>query len=74
MKITPADGVTGILCRCAVSGRVFFRVYDDNHNFVDYAIAHSDLRITIQDTDAAFYEMESGMYLDHAPETLGIKT
>jgi hypothetical protein len=74
MKITSADGVTGILCRSAIPGRYFFRVYDENYNFVDYDIAHNDLRITIHDTDAAFYERDSRHILDHAPGTLGIKT
>ena len=74
MKITSADGVTGILYRDAVTGRAFFRIYDENYNFVDYDIAHNDLRITIHDTDSAFYERNGRHILDHAPETLGIKT
>jgi hypothetical protein len=43
-------------------------VYDSEHNFVDYDLQHSDLRVTICDEDAYFY-LDS--VLDHAPATLG---
>jgi len=46
-------------------------VYDDNHNFVDYDLRHSDLTVTINDEDAYFYRDEYSDALDHAPETLG---
>lgn len=74
MKITSADGVKGTLITCTVSGKVFFRVYGEDHSFVDYKLTHNDLQVTIQDSDAAFYERDGRYILDHAPGTLGIKT
>ena len=70
-----ADGVSG----CLIQGidQMFLRVYDDVGCFIDYAIFHSDLFVTIKDTDAFFYHKDSGVYsdiLDHSPSTLGIKT
>ena len=71
MKITSADKVNGCLLRTD-HDRWVFRVYDENYNIKDYEIFHSDLVITIDDTDAFFYEREDGrLVLDHSPETLG---
>jgi hypothetical protein len=54
----------------------YLRVYNyDDGSFVDYAIFHSDLFVTIEDPDAFFYKKDSGLYydvLDHSPSTLGI--
>jgi len=47
-----------------------FRVYDAEHNFVDYDLQHSDLCVTICDEDAYFY---LNSVLDHAPSTLGVE-
>jgi hypothetical protein len=52
-------------------GTVYFRVYDADHNFKDYELAHSDLTVTIDDVDAFFYDDEFTTRLDHAPATLG---
>jgi hypothetical protein len=49
-----------------------FRVYDSEHNFVDYDLMHSDLTVTINDEDAFFYRSDNIDRLDHSPETLGI--
>jgi len=68
MKPVSADGVKGCLIR-SFDGTYYFRVYDADHNFVDYDIRHSDLCVTINDPDAFFYQ---GSMLDHAPATLGI--
>ena len=68
MKPKSANGIQGHLIY-TLSGYMF-RVYDAEHNFVDYAIQHSDLCITINDEDAYFY---LNSVLDHAPATLGIK-
>ena len=48
-----------------------FRVYDDNRNFVDYDLRHSDLTVTITDADAFFYRDKDNDRLDHSPATLG---
>jgi len=66
----PADGVEGCLIR-GHDGTYYFRVYDANHDFVDYDLMHSDLSITITDADAYFYRGDGGDRLDHAPATLG---
>ena len=66
-----ADGVEGCLIR-GHDGEYYFRVYDADHNFVDYDLMHSDLSITITDADAYFYRKDGHDLLDHAPATLGI--
>ena len=72
MKPKSADGVEGVLIQVG-AGVYKFRVYDSEHNFVDYDLHHSDLCVTIDDTDAYFYDTEFSSILDHAPMTLGIK-
>ncbi len=67
MKAKSAQGVQGVLIKTHLG--YLFRVYDDQHNFVDYALQHSDLCVTITDEDAYFY-LDS--VLDHSPATLGI--
>jgi len=67
--IKSANGVEGVLIR--VNGETMFRVYDADHNFVDYDLHHSDLCVTINDPDAFFYQDEFNDILDHAPTTLG---
>jgi hypothetical protein len=70
-----ANGVSGHLLSRG-DGTYFFRVYNyDDGSFIDYAIFHSDLFVTIEDSDAFFYNKDSGLYhdvLDHSPSTLGI--
>lgn len=67
MKPKSANGVEGHLIYTQ-NGKYIFRVYDADHNFVDYALQHSDLCIIINDEDAYFY---LNSVLDHAPATLG---
>lgn len=69
MKPVSAKGVNGILIQMWDGGYVF-RVYDADHNFVDYDLLHTDLSITITDEDAFFYRDEFQDTLDHSPETL----
>jgi len=72
MKPTSANGTSGVLL--PVGETWVFRVYHENGEFTDYDIFHSDLSVTINDADAYFYEREDGRaYLDHSPQTLGIK-
>ena len=70
VTIKPANGVTGHLLRSGYD--VVFRVYDENHQFTDYDLTHSDLCVTITDEDAAFYSEPRSDRLDHSPATLGI--
>jgi hypothetical protein len=72
MKIKSADGREGYLIWCG-GDRYVFRIYDLFHNFVDYDLRHSDMRIKIIDSDAFFYSDAKGDCVDHAPATLGIK-
>ena len=67
-----ADGVRGHLLNL-IDGTIVFRVYNDKHEFVDYDIHHSDLCVTINDSDAYFYRKNDQDILDHAPMTLGIQ-
>lgn len=71
MNIKSANGATGYLIR--TGDTVVFRVYDKNHNFVDYDILHYDMRVQIQEDDAVFYESDDRAWIDHSLETLGIK-
>lgn len=71
MKIKPANKTKGILL-IDMDGDVIFRVYDKK-DFTDYTLAHTDLQVVINDVDAYFYEKEGEYFLDHSPETLGIK-
>lgn len=73
MKITSADGVQGILLNPYHSeGKWVFRVTHDNGTFTDYDLEHSDLCITIHDSDAFLYKDPNGPNrLDHSPATLG---
>lgn len=64
-----ATGTTGFLCY-NIDGSYFFRVYSEN-GFKDYDLVHSDLKVTIEDDDAYFYEASDYAILDHSPETLG---
>jgi hypothetical protein len=72
MKIESADGREGTLIWCG-GDRYVFRIYNETHEFVDYDLRHSDMRVRITDSDAFFYSDETGACVDHAPATLGIK-
>jgi hypothetical protein len=73
VEITSATGVEGHLLYCHVEDKYQFRVYDKNHNFIDYDIKHCDLLVKIIDEDASFYKVHDSTYiLDHTPETLGL--
>jgi hypothetical protein len=71
VKIESADGREGYLIWCG-GDRYVFRIYNEVHDFVDYDISHSDMRIRIIDTDAYFYTDGTDARIDHSPETLGI--
>ena len=67
----PARGTEGFLIK--VLDDFVFRVYHENGEFTDYDIAHSDMAITIADSDAWFYEKsdDNTAVIDHSPQTLG---
>lgn len=70
-KIRPAKGTKGCLLHIGLKNWVF-RVYNEDHSFKDYDLLHSDLFVTIDDEDSAFYEDGNDLRLDHSPDTLGI--
>lgn len=68
-----AKGTKGCIIRGG-NDKLYFRVYDEQHNFVDYELRHSDLEIEIVDPDSVFYKFENGnAVIDHKPETLGVE-
>ena len=72
MTARSAKGLRGHIID-SFDGNYYFRVYDADHNFTDYDLRHTDMRIRIIDSDAFFYSDEQGDSIDHAPATLGIK-
>ena len=71
----PADGIMGVLCRSAVEGDWFFRVYRDDGSFTDYDMRHDELTVTISaDAMASFYHIGDERVLDHSPQVLGLQT
>jgi len=72
MKIKSALGYKGMILYNG-HNNYYFRVNQPDGTYKDYDILHSDLEVFISDVDAYFYEDENDMYLDHSPETLGIK-
>lgn len=70
--IGSAMGLHGCLIYTG-DGDYRIRFYN-NTGFDDVKIAHCDLGFQITDSDAYIYEDDKGQkWLDHAPETLGIK-
>lgn len=64
-----AIGARGFLIR-DIDGQVFFRVYDKNHDFVDYEITNHDCEVVIIDPDAAFVCNDAGDFLDYTTESM----
>jgi hypothetical protein len=63
----PAKGTEGVLIRTFT--KYVFRVYNEDHTFIDYDIEHCDLDVTINSDDATFYEFKDGFAsLDHSYE------
>lgn len=73
-QVRSAAGVSGVLCRSAVDGAWFFRVYGEDGAFTDYALRHDELAVTIgKDELASFYLLGNQGILDHSPAVLGLK-
>ena len=65
-KQKPAKGARGCLLY-TMNNQYVFRVYKENHTFIDYDILHCDLDVTIDSDDAVFYDFEDGRsILDHS--------
>ena len=62
----PAKGMKGIILY-TFNNQYVFRVYKEDHSFIDYDILHCDLDVTIDSDDATFYDFEDGRsILDHS--------
>ncbi len=72
MKPEKLENLKGFLCR-SFDKQYFFRTYDNDGNFTDYNLCHSDLEIQISDSDAYVYERNGELCIDHSPQTLGIE-
>ena len=70
IKPVSAKGTKGCLISTK-DGNLLFRVYDQDHNFVDYRVYMNDIEIEITDDDAFFYKVDSKNILDFSPQTLG---
>ena len=66
-----AIGVRGTLIRTL--GDVVFRVYDSEHNFVDYEITNHDCEVVIIDPHAALIRNEAGDFLDYTDESMNVR-
>jgi hypothetical protein len=69
---TLAQGVRGFLIRSALNDQILFRVYDQDHNFVDYEITNYDCEVEIVDPDAALIRNNAGDFLDYTAKSMGI--
>jgi hypothetical protein len=69
---TLAQGVRGFLIRSALNDQILFRVYDQDHNFVDYEITNYDCEVEIVDPDAALIRNDAGDFLDYTAESMGV--
>jgi hypothetical protein len=67
----PAKGQRGILIS-GFGGRVYFRQYDADHEFVDYEVTHYDVEIEILDPSAALFRTERGDFLDYTSESMSV--
>ncbi len=66
-----AIGQRGFLIR-GMDDVVWFRVYDRNHEFVDYEITNYDCEVVIIDPDAALVRNEAGNFLDYTRESMQV--
>ena len=68
---TPAQGQRGILIS-GFGGRVYFRQYDEHHEFVDYEVTNYDVEIEILDPHAALIRNQRGDFLDYTAESMNV--
>lgn len=71
-KVERAIGIRGVLIRSMVNDQILFRVYDNEHNFVDYEITNYDCEVLIIDPSAALIRNQAGDFLDYTEEVLGV--
>lgn len=66
-----AIGQRGFLIR--VGNEIVFRVYDNEHNFVDYEITNHDCEVVVIDPDAALLRNAAGDFLDYTTESMNVR-
>ena len=66
-----AIGERGFLIR-TITNEIMFRVYDANHDFVDYEITNHDCEVVIIDPSAALIRNDAGNFLDYTEEVMGV--
>ncbi len=71
-EVEPAKGIHGMLLTSGAGNGYFLRVRH-GAEFRDYRLAHSDVEIRIVDNEAFFYRAGDDLWLDHAPDTLGLE-
>ena len=67
----PAIGQRGMLIR-GLDNQLWFRVYDHQHEFVDYDITHYDCEIVIIDPSAALVHTPHGDFLDYTRDSMRV--
>lgn len=71
-KITlPAKNLEGFLIKIAGTDKMMFRVYNHDHSFQDYDIAHLDLEIKILSDDACIRQSGNSAVIDYSSDVLG---
>lgn len=68
----PAVGQRGLLIR-GTGDKIWFRQYQPDGEFVDYAISHHDCEVEIVDDSAELVRNAYGDYLDYTLEAMGIE-
>ena len=69
---TRAIGQRGFLIRSGFDDQIWFRVYDNNHDFVDYEITNYDCEVVIIDPSAVLIRNTAGDFLDYTTESMKI--
>jgi len=66
-----AIGQRGFLIR-GIDDELWFRVYDNDKNFIDYEITHHDCEVVIIDPSAALIRNDAGEFLDYTAESMQV--
>lgn len=66
-----ALGQRGCLIQ-SFDGKMYFRVYSPDWEFVDYEITNHDVNIVIADPDAALIRTEHGDFLDYTSRSMNV--
>lgn len=67
----PAKGTKGFILYSPIDRNYFFRIYGNNHHFVDYKINCEELEVEIVCDWLSFYDNKEGATLDWSSKALG---